>query len=112
VGEVARAWGADLGGNAEVTGPWLKRYPLAGTGTFTAIDVDTGRIRWQQKEPVAMVGGATTTAGGLVFVGVSGKGVFQALDAKTGKLRWQHALGGRIDDAAGVYSRSRVRVAP
>jgi quinoprotein glucose dehydrogenase len=51
-----------------------------------------------------MVGGATTTAGGLVFVGVSGKGLFQALDAKTGSVLWQNALHGRIDDAASVYS--------
>ena len=51
-----------------------------------------------------MVGGATTTAGGLVFVALSGKGVFEALDAKTGRVLWQHALGGRIDDAASVYS--------
>jgi alcohol dehydrogenase (cytochrome c) len=96
--------GLDVGGTADVTGPWTKKYPLAGTGTFTAIDVNTGTIRWQAKEPVAMVGGSTTTAGGLVFVGVSGKGVFQALDAKTGKVLWQHSLGGRIDDAASVYS--------
>jgi PQQ-dependent dehydrogenase (methanol/ethanol family) len=96
--------GLDLGGTATVTGPWVKKYPLAGTGTFTAIDVDTGKIRWQKKEPVAMVGGSTTTAGGLVFVGLSGKGLFQALDARTGKVLWQHAVGGRIDDAASVYS--------
>jgi PQQ-dependent dehydrogenase (methanol/ethanol family) len=96
--------GVDLGGTAESTGPWLKKYPLAGTGTFTAIDVSTGKIRWQKKEPVAMVGGASTTAGGLVFVGVSGKGLFQALDAKTGNVLWQQGLGGRIDDAASVYS--------
>jgi outer membrane protein assembly factor BamB len=96
--------GVDLGGTSQNVGPWLKKYPLAGTGTFTAIDVNTGKIRWQKKEPVAMVGGATTTAGGLVFVGVSGKGDFQALDAKTGKVLFQHPLGGRIDDAASVYS--------
>ena len=86
--------GFDVGGSVETVGAWTKKYPLAGTGTLTAIDVDTGKISWQKKEPVAMVGGATTTAGGLLFVGVSGKGVFQALDAKTGQVRWQHALGG------------------
>jgi glucose dehydrogenase len=98
--------GADLGGTSENVGPWTKKLPrsLVGTGTFTAIDVATGKIRWQKKEPVAMVGGATTTAGGLVFVGVSGKGSFQALDAKTGRVLFQHALGGRIDDAASTYS--------
>ena len=96
--------GFDWGGTPGLPGPWLKKYPLAGTGTFTAIDVNSGKIRWQTKEPVPMVGGATTTAGGLVFVGVSGKGVFQALDAKTGSVLWQHPLGARIDDAASVYS--------
>jgi alcohol dehydrogenase (cytochrome c) len=96
--------GLDFGGDVQFIGPWTKKYPLAGTGTFTAIDVNTGKIRWQKKEPVAMVGGATTTAGGLVFVGLSGKGIFQALDAKTGDVRWQDSLGGRIDDAASVYS--------
>jgi glucose dehydrogenase len=96
--------GIDVGGSTQITGAWTKKFPLAGTGTFTAIDVNTGRIRWQTKEPVAMVGGATATAGGLVFVGVSGKGVFEAIDAKTGQVLWQHSLGGRIDDAASVYS--------
>ena len=96
--------GVDLGGTAQATGPFLKKYPLAGTGTFTAVDVDTGKISWQKKEPVAMIGGAIVTAGGLVFVGVSGKGLFQALDAKTGQVLWQHGLGARIDDAASVYS--------
>jgi PQQ-dependent dehydrogenase (methanol/ethanol family) len=98
--------GADYGGTFQISGPWTKKLPRAvtGTGTFTAIDVETGKIRWQNKEPVAMIGGATTTAGGLVFVGISGKGLFQALDAKTGQVLWQQALGGRIDDAASVYS--------
>jgi glucose dehydrogenase len=98
--------GADYGATFQISGPWTKKLPRAvtGTGTFTAIDVETGKIRWQNKEPVAMIGGATATAGGLVFVGVSGKGLFQALDAATGRVLWQQALGGRIDDAASVYS--------
>src|SRR2546430_6355624 len=95
--------GLDVGGTADVTGPWTKKYPLAGTGTFTAIDVNTGTIRWQAKEPVAMVGGSTTTAGGLVFVRVSGNGVFQALDPQTGKVLLQHSLGGCIESPAAVY---------
>ena len=98
--------GADYGASYEGSGPFTQKLPRAvtGTGTFTAIDVQTGKIRWQTKEPAAMVGGATTTAGGLVFVGISGTGVFQALDAKTGEVLWHQALGGRIDDAASVYS--------
>ncbi len=98
--------GEDLGGTSQNSGEWTKKLPkqLVGTGTFTAIDVNNGKVRWQKTEPVAMVGGAVTTAGRLVFVGVSGKGNFQALDAKTGKVLWQQSLGGRIDDAASVYS--------
>jgi alcohol dehydrogenase (cytochrome c) len=99
--------GADYGSNFFAPLPArVKRLhkSVVGTGTFTAIDVQTGKIRWQRQEPVAMIGGATTTAGGLVFVGVSGKGLFQALDATSGKVLWQQALGGRIDDAASVYS--------
>src|SRR5438445_7982584 len=78
--------GFDLGGSSSVGGPWVKKYPLAGTGTFTAVVVNTGKIRWQTKEPTGMIGGATTTAGGLVVVGISGKGDFQALHATTGTV--------------------------
>lgn len=64
-------------------------------GYLTAIDMHTGRIRWREKMSDPMVGGALTTAGGLVFVG-EGNGYFDAFDAETGERLW------RFTAAAGV----------
>ena len=41
------------------------------------------------------LGGATVTAGGLVFGGTE-EGNFLALDAETGKLLWETQLGGAV----------------
>ncbi|HEY9426905.1 MAG TPA: PQQ-binding-like beta-propeller repeat protein [Gemmatimonadaceae bacterium] len=57
-------------------------------GTFTAIDLSTGKIAWQNQMEEPMMGGSVVTAGGLVFTG-EGNGNFNAFDAKTGKLLWQ-----------------------
>jgi len=57
-------------------------------GTFTAIDLSTGKIAWQKQMEEPMMGGSVATAGGLVFTG-EGNGNFDAFDAKTGKLLWQ-----------------------
>ena len=43
--------------------------PKIQTGSFTAIDVDTGKIAWQYNAPKPLIGGALATGGGLVFVG-------------------------------------------
>jgi glucose dehydrogenase len=58
-------------------------------GTFTAIDVKTGNIVWQNKIDDPMVGGALVTAGNIVFTG-EGNGQFNAFDADTGKALWQY----------------------
>src|SRR5207253_180231 len=57
-------------------------------GTVSAIDLSTGKIAWQQKTELPMMGGATATAGGLVFTG-EGNGWFKAYDAKTGTVLWK-----------------------
>jgi glucose dehydrogenase len=63
--------------------------PKIQTGTFTAIDVDTGKIAWQYQAPKPMIGGALATAGNLVFVG-EGDGSFNAFDAKHGGKVWTY----------------------
>jgi alcohol dehydrogenase (cytochrome c) len=64
-------------------------------GTFTAIDVSTGKIRWQKKVPRhLMYGGALATAGDLVFFGQA-RGWLQGVDAETGETLWR----GQADDA-------------
>jgi len=61
-------------------------------GTFTAIDLNTGKRAWQVKTEQPMIGGALATAGGLVFTG-EGNGSFKAYDAKSGKVLWSFQAG-------------------
>ena len=61
-------------------------------GTFTAIDLNTGKRAWQVKTEQPMIGGALATAGGLVFTG-EGNGLFKAYDAKSGKVLWSFQAG-------------------
>jgi glucose dehydrogenase len=82
-------------------------------GTFSAVDVATGRIRWQRKVPgQLMFGGALATGGDLVFFGRS-QGLLEALDAETGELLWQvqaakGALGPPISFQVGNHQRIAV----
>lgn len=72
-----------------------------GTGTFTAIDVRTGTIRWQRKARRPLVGGALATAGGLVFYGEGKRlgGAFVARDAATGARRFFSRTRGGVNAA-------------
>lgn len=70
-------------------------------GTFTAIDVETGTIRWQKQTSMPLVGGALATAGGLVFYGEGTPlgGAFVALDAATGVERFRFRTRGGVNAA-------------
>ncbi|MDH3637096.1 MAG: PQQ-binding-like beta-propeller repeat protein [Gammaproteobacteria bacterium] len=59
------------------------------SGTITALNIDTGRIRWQRQTELPMVGGLLATAGGVVFTG-EGNGRFLALDSSTGETLWSY----------------------
>ena len=72
-------------------------------GTFSAIDVNTGRIAWQAKFDTPMIGGALATAGGLVFTGTSDKRVV-AFDARSGKLLWQYTTTAGVNAPPVTYS--------
>jgi PQQ-dependent dehydrogenase (methanol/ethanol family) len=77
-----------------LTGVWYSAEPKKDNGTFTAVDLATGHIAWQDTLPDPMVGGALATAGGLVFFGTKDKRVI-AVDGRTGKSLWQfHASAG------------------
>jgi alcohol dehydrogenase (cytochrome c) len=69
-------------------------------GTFTAINLNTGKVAWQNKVDQPMMGGSLATAGNLVFTG-EGNGRFDAFDARTGKLLW-HFTGGAGCNSAPV----------
>src|SRR5213595_1027328 len=71
-------------------------------GLVSAVDLNTGKIAWQQKTELPMMGGATATAGGLVFTG-EGNGWFKAYDAKTGAVLWQFNCGAGANAAPAVF---------
>jgi PQQ-dependent dehydrogenase (methanol/ethanol family) len=72
------------------------------SGYVSAIDLKTGKIAWQVKTEQPMIGGATTTAGGLMFTG-EGNGWFKAYDAKTGKVLWSFYCGAGVNAAPSVF---------
>jgi glucose dehydrogenase len=61
-------------------------------GTFSAVDVATGKIRWQRKSDDHLAyGGALATAGDLVFYSEK-SGDLLAVDAETGERLWRYRL--------------------
>jgi alcohol dehydrogenase (cytochrome c) len=65
-------------------------------GNVSAVDYNTGKIRWQVKTPQPMIGGVLATAGGLVFTG-EGNGQFKAYDAETGATLWKFQAGAGVN---------------
>jgi quinoprotein glucose dehydrogenase len=77
-------------------------------GTVTAIDMDSGRIKWQvplgqaRQRGITVpawldwgspnIGGPIVTAGGLVFIAAALDARLRALDTGTGQELWQHEL--------------------
>jgi quinoprotein glucose dehydrogenase len=77
-------------------------------GTLTAVDMDTGSIRWQRpfgkvrrygitfpeflEWGTSIIGGPITTAGGLIFMAASMDKKIRALDVSTGEELWQAGL--------------------
>jgi alcohol dehydrogenase (cytochrome c) len=72
-------------------------------GNVTAVDYNTGKIAWQKKTPLPMMGGALTTAGGLMFTG-EGDGWFRAYDAKTGDVLWSFFAGAGVNAPPASYT--------
>jgi alcohol dehydrogenase (cytochrome c) len=73
------------------------------TGTFTAVSTVNGKVIWKHEMPTPMDGGATATAGGLVFTGDQA-GILYAFDAKNGDVHWQGDLKLAFGTAPIVYS--------
>ncbi|MCC6792570.1 MAG: cupredoxin domain-containing protein, partial [Thermomicrobiales bacterium] len=72
------------------------------TGTFTAMDPTTNTIAWQSEWDNICIGGSTTTAGNLVFVGES-NGNFDAYNSTNGELLWQFQTGAGANAPAVTY---------
>ena len=70
-------------------------------GWLTAVDADTGEVRWKYRSSKPLVAGVTPTAGGLVFTGDL-DGNVRAFDAKDGRELWYAPTGKAI--GGGVVS--------
>lgn len=57
-------------------------------GTLSAIDLTSGKIKWQTKTAEPLMGGLLATQSGLLFMG-EGDGHFNAYNSQNGALLWQ-----------------------
>jgi alcohol dehydrogenase (cytochrome c) len=72
-------------------------------GNITAVDYNSGKIRWTVKTPQPMIGGILATAGGLVFTG-QGNGQFNAYDSQTGSELWGFQAGAGVNAPPSSYT--------
>jgi alcohol dehydrogenase (cytochrome c) len=74
----------------------------AQAGNITAVNYNTGKIKWQVKTPEPMIGGILATAGGLVFTG-EGNGKFAAYNSSTGQELWNFRAGAGVNAPPSSY---------
>jgi glucose dehydrogenase len=77
-------------------------------GLLSAIDLSSGKIRWQHQTPDPLVGGVLVTAGGLLFSG-EGNGDFDAFDAGNGTLLWQYRCAAGVNAPPITYEINGVQ---
>jgi alcohol dehydrogenase (cytochrome c) len=71
-------------------------------GNITAVDYNSGKIRWKVKTPEPMIGGILATAGGLVFTG-EGNGKFAAYNSSNGRELWSFHAGAGVNAPPSSY---------
>jgi alcohol dehydrogenase (cytochrome c) len=72
-------------------------------GWLTALDGETGKIRWRYRSPAPLVAGLAVTAGDVVFTGeLTGDAL--ALNARTGEVLWRFNTGGPIGGGVATYA--------
>lgn len=72
-------------------------------GNITAVDYNTGKIKWKVKTQQPMIGSALATGGGLVFTG-EGNGLFKAYNSSTGELMWQDQTKAGVNAPPASYN--------
>jgi alcohol dehydrogenase (cytochrome c) len=87
-------------GSDDSKGPFGRFDPKTSwKGWLSAVDADSGKVRWKYRSPTPLLGGVTATASELVFSGDLNGDVF-ALDGRTGKVLWRsptnNAIGGGV----------------
>jgi glucose dehydrogenase len=76
-------------------GTW--KYDMTSVkGYFSAIDLTTGKVKWQNESSLPFIGGVLSTSTGLVFQGES-DGNLTAFDSETGETLWQFNTGAGVN---------------
>jgi alcohol dehydrogenase (cytochrome c) len=91
--------GLNFGGSAA---PAAREIP---TGWLTAVDANTGAIRWKYHSDSPVLGGVTPTAGGVVMTG-DNAGDFLVFDSERGALLLKNATGGALAGGVVTYARA------
>ena len=73
------------------------------SGTLSAVDLGSGKIRWQVKTDEPLLGGVLATAGGLVFSGIGGQRI-GAFDSSSGTALWSAQLEAGVNAPPITYS--------
>ena len=97
-GTTYTARGLHLGGN---TGGQAPEKP---TGWVTAVDANTGVVRWKYHADTPVLGAVTATAGGLVMTG-DNEGNFLIFESDSGKLLRKENTGGAVAGGVVTYMR-------
>ncbi|HET8712076.1 MAG TPA: PQQ-binding-like beta-propeller repeat protein [Gemmatimonadales bacterium] len=90
-------WGGDVGGGFGTPDSASKAQ-----GWITAVDADSGTVRWQVRTPRPLLAGITPTAGGVVFTGELSGDVI-ALNPQTGAVLWRQSTGNSIGGGVITY---------
>jgi len=69
--------------------------PTPASGWITAVDGNTGKVRWRYHTPAPALAAVTPTAGGVLFGG-DNAGNFYVFDSADGKVLKQVATGGSL----------------
>ena len=69
---------------------------------FSALDMRTNKLVWQQQWPERCYSGSVATAGGLVFIG-RGDGRLTALDSRNGARLWDFQTGAGVNAPPSVF---------
>lgn len=72
-------------------------------GNVSAVNYNTGKIKWKVTTPQPMMGGVLATAGDLVFTGEA-NGWFRAYNADSGKILWSFQAGAGVNAPPAAYA--------
>jgi alcohol dehydrogenase (cytochrome c) len=75
------------------------------TGWLTAVDADSGAIRWKYHADAPVLGGVTPTAGGIVMTG-DNAGDFLVFESTTGRLLLKRPTGGALAGGVVTYAHN------